>query len=105
MLIFVLEILLLICQKKESTERKEETVKMFGEETALGAVGMLILVFLTMIAFLIVVAYGFGLKKIEKRKVSSSHKIERKMTKEPPSSGNYTIFHALVEALKEEEKK
>ena len=38
---------------------------MFGE-TALGAMGMLTLLFLIMVVFLIVVAYGFGLKKTKK---------------------------------------
>jgi len=78
---------------------------MFGEETALGAVGMLILVFGIMAVFLVIIAYSFGLKKIEKRKVSSSHKMERELTKKHSSSEKYTIFHSLVEALKEEEKK
>ena len=78
---------------------------MFGEETALGATGMLILVFVTMAVFLVMIAYGFGLRKTEKREVSPSHKMERDLTKKPPSSKDYTIFHALIEALKEEEKK
>lgn len=40
---------------------------MFGE-TALGAVGMLIFVFLVVIAFLVIIAYGFGSKKVKKAK-------------------------------------
>jgi len=46
-------------------------------ETTFGAVGMLILLFLITIAFLIIIAYGFGLKKIEKRRVNACNLLKQ----------------------------
>lgn len=85
------------------------------EEIALGAGGMLI--FLILIIITLVVVWGLILftggdkmkgtnkKRLKDEKYHFSHKTEGKLTKKHSSSEGHTIFHALFEALKEEDKK
>ena len=85
------------------------------EETALGACGMLIFLFLIMIAFVMVWGWilftredkmkGTSKRILKDEKYRSSHKTEGELAEKHSSSEGYTIFHALFEALKEEEKK
>ena len=85
------------------------------EEMAFEAGGMLI--FLILIIITLVVVWGLILftggdkmkgtnkRRLKDEKYCSSHKTEEELTKKHSSSEGYTIFHALFEALKEEEKK
>ncbi len=85
------------------------------EEIAFEAGGMLI--FLILVIITLVMVWGLILftgedkmrgknkRRLKDEKYRSSHKTEGELTKKPSSSEGYTIFHALFEALKEEEKK
>jgi len=76
------------------------TVDMF-EEIALEAAGMLVFFFLVMIALVIVCSWVL-LPRRGKVERTSTRKLKNE---DYSSSGDYTIFHALIEAMKEKEEK